>query len=341
MPDPQTATPAATPAPNSSPEPTPAAPSAGTGAATGGTTPETAGVKPAPDANQPLALSDPQDKPAETPANWPSNWREIMAGGDQKVLGYLNRYTSPNNVSKALLAFRSKMDAGEIMRSKPEGDPNDPATKQALNEWRAQASIPEGPDGYLEKVPDGLVFGDADKPMLDGFLKDMHDADAPPAFVHKALVWYKQQQEDLLNAQAEADQTYRAQSEDDMRAEWGPEYRGNLNAIKGMLTTHGSEDVANVLWASRGPDGRMLGDNPGMLKFLGSIARELNPYGTVVPSGQGAKAAENEMASIKSKMADQQSEYWRGPREANGQTQLQNRYQQLIEIQERSNARAA
>ena len=341
MADPQTATLAATPAPNSSPEPTPAPPPANAGAAAGGAAPEAKAGSP-PAADTPLALSDGgDDKASATPANWPENWREIMAGGDQKTLGYLNRYNSPNNVTKALLAFRSKMDAGEIMRSKPEGDPNDPAVKQALNEWRAQASIPDAPEGYLQKVPDGLVFGDADKPMLEGFLKDMHTADAPPAFVHKALAWYKANEERALNERAEADRSYRAQSEDDMRAEWGPEYRGNLNAIKGMLTTHGSEDVANVLWASRGPDGRMLGDNPGVLKFLAGIARELNPYGTVVPAGQGAKAAENEMATIKAKMADQNSDYWRGPRDANGQTVMQNRYQQLVEIQERGNARAA
>ncbi|KKK50384.1 hypothetical protein LCGC14_3125540, partial [marine sediment metagenome] len=161
-PDPATAPPASDPA--ASVEPSPSDP--GPTLAEGGGTPEPA-------------------EPTPAPATFPDNWREIMAGGDTTALKYFNRYANPANVGKALMATRQKISSGEMIAAKPDG-----TDEQALNEWRAQAGIPEKAEGYLDKLPDGIVIGDDDKPIVDSFITSMHEDDIPPAVVHKALTSY-------------------------------------------------------------------------------------------------------------------------------------------------------
>src|SRR3990167_4810505 len=225
----------------------------------------------APVADKPLALGGGgEDKPVTAPVNFPENWADIMAGGDPKAAAYYRRYNSPAAVGKALLAMRQKMDTGEIARAKPEGDPDDPTYKQAISEWRAQAGIPEKPDGYLDKVPDGIVFGENDKPMLDGFLKDMHAKDVPPPYVHEALRWYKANEEKVINDRAVADKQHRATAEDEMRAEWGPDYRGHMQLVHTVVANEewgGSQDLVTELYSARLADGTPLGDPPAFLRW--------------------------------------------------------------------------
>lgn len=279
-----------------------------------------------------------EDKEQAVPANWPANWREIMAGGDEKAIAKLSRYASPANVFKAYRAMEQKMSSGELLRSKPTGDPNDPAVKQALTEWRAQAGIPEKPEGYLEKIPSGLVIGEQDKPMVESFIKEMHSADVPPAIAHKALQWYYQTQEQALEQRYESDKINRQQNEDALRSEWGPEFRSNLNAIHSLFDTYGNKEILNNLFTARLADGSPLGDNPDILRFLSGVAREINPSGTIVPI-EGRSASETiktEMQGLEAKMADRHSDYWKGPSAAN----LQARYRELIELQQKFDRRA-
>lgn len=279
--------------------------------------------------------NDGGDKEQAVPANFPTNWKEIMAAGDEAGLKKLNRYQSPGNFFKAYRALEQKIGTGELVRSKPEGEENDPAFKTALNEWRAQVGIPEKPEGYLERVPDGIVVGEDDKPVIESFLKDMHAADMPPAQVHQALRWYYNNQENMAVQRLEADKANRAKNEDVLRAEWGPEYRPTLNGIRSLFDTHGSKDLLNQLFSARMPDGSPLGDNIDVLKFLANLSREVNPHGTVTPiEGKTAlETVETELEGIEREMKDNRSDYWTNERK-------QARWRELDELRTKHKKRA-
>jgi hypothetical protein len=321
----QTETPAETPTPNASPNEgvpvsEPAAPAGAAPGDGGGTLVETGGT----------------EKEVSAPVDWPSNWRAIMAGGNDKALQRLNRYASPANVWKALEATASKISSGELLRARPEVDPNNPATEEALNEWRAQAGVPEKPEGYLEKVPDGIVFGEEDKPILEDFLKASHEADATPSEVHRALAWYKTVEERQIEALAQRDAEVRARAEDELRAEWGPEYRANMNNIMSLVKTYGNDDLAATLFTARTADGHHIGTDPAILKFLGGLARQINPHGAIpsADSEQG-KAMNARKDEIKKLMSDTNSDYYRGPRDGQGNTKLQKEYQDILDAEMR------
>lgn len=224
-----------------------------------------------------------------------------MAGGDTKALAYFNRYANPSNVGKALMATRSKISSGELMASKPDG-----TDEVALNEWRAQAGIPEKAEGYLDKLPEGLVIGDDDKPIVESFLADMHAIDAPPEMVHTGLGWYYKHQENVLAERTEMDRVARVQNEDSLHADWGPEYRPNLNGAHALFDTYAESGLRERFFGARMPDGSPLGDDPDTLRFLVALSREINPHGTITPAAGETpiQTIEAELAQLNLEMAD-------------------------------------
>ena len=90
---------------------------------------------------------------------------------------------------------------------------------------------------------------------------------------------------------------------------------------------------------ARGPDGRLLGNNPDVVKFLSNVSREINPVATLVPDNGATQfqTAEAEYKAITAKMGDKTSDYWRGPN-ANA---MQSRWRELHEALEKMKGRTA
>lgn len=262
---------------------------------------------------------------------WGEKWREEYAGTDEKVLKRLQRYTTPKAALDAMIEAQNKISDGSYKKL-PEK-----ATPEQLAEYRKANGIPETPDKYLDKLPDGLVIGDEDKPFIEKFAKVFHDKNADPAVVHAAIKTYydvMDEQEGLrqqLNAQA------KTATEDALREEWGSDYRPNTNLINAFIGSM-PKDLQDELFQSSKPDGTQIMNNQAMLKWMAQQARELNYTGAVLPNGEAsAKSLESEINTIKALMGDRSSKYWKGP-EAAG---LQSRYRELLDIQQKIASRAA
>jgi hypothetical protein len=267
------------------------------------------------------------DTPAEPvwPAEgWPEDWRARMAGDDERLLRRLERFPHPGGVLQSFLSLEQKMSSGAA-RPMPEAD----ADPEDWAAWRAENGLPESPDGYLDKLPGGLVAGEADRPMLNAFAERMHGLNAPPEVVGEAVAWYYDQVEEQIAERARTDAAFRAEADAALRREWGGRYRANLNALNGLLDT-APEGVKANLFGARLADGRPLGDHPEVLRFLVRLANEVNPAGTVAPSGgtTAQRTLADEMAGIEKLMADRHSDYWRDDA-------LQARYRELIEARDR------
>lgn len=275
-----------------------------------------------------------EDQPQAVPAEFPPNWREVMAGGDDKLLSRLKRFSSPANLTKSWLASQQKIGSGELIRAKPDG-----SDEGALNEWRASVGIPETADGYLEKLPDGLVIGEDDKAATDTFTAAMHAVDAPPEYVHQALKWYHDHQEQVVTARALADREGRQTTEDELRSEWGPEFRANVNGAVAVIEAHGAEGLKDKFFSARLADGTPLGDDPDTLRFLTALNRQINPAGTITPApGQTPlQTITAEKKALESLMPDRNSAYWKGP-EAEGK---QARWRELDDMERSHGPRAA
>ena len=307
-------------------------------------------VEPTPSAApEPIAVADPVADPAApttilnsdpapvadpAPSDAP-DWRAKFAGEDAAFRKQLDRFSDEAAFAKSYRAMQQKMSSGELKRALPEKP-----TEDELKAWRKDNGIPDKPEAYVEalKLPNGVVPGEADKPLLDGFAKHAMDKNWTPAQYNDAVQWYYGNLDAQKAAQEEADGKFKSESEDALRNAWqGPDYRANLTAVNNMLSLW-PEEVKVALLASRDPTGRKLGDNAAFVKQLAELAREINPMAslpaTVSDHGKGLDIRINELNAL---IADRRSDYYRGPNAA----KLQTEYRELLDVQSRMKTRAA
>lgn len=294
----------------------------------------------------PAPATEPKDTPKDTPkdgpktvldtdtaepepkaGDWPDDWREKMAAGDEKLLGRLKRFQSPLNVLKSWRNLEQKLSSGELRAKKPEDMSGEEHAK-----WRSENGIPEKPEGYLEKLslPDGLQVGDEDKPILESVFAAAHESDLPPEAVNKVVAAYYKAQDDFLAQRAEKDRADSENAVEDLRAEWGREYKANINSLMGFLDT-GPEGAKDLLAHARLGDGTALMNNPGIVKWLVGLAREQNPMPTIAAQGGDVlKSINDEISDIESKMGT--AAYTKDPK-------MRARYRELVDAREKMAAK--
>src|SRR5574337_1981406 len=311
----QQATPAGSPAPAAAaPAGAPAAPApsaAPAGAPAG---------EPAPTA--PPAAPDPAKPQGE---DWAAI-RTKIAGDDEKLAKRLARYSSVESVVDALVAAQNRIASGDLKSVLPENP-----TPEQLAAWRDENGIPEKPEGYEVKLPEGTVLGEEDKPFVDSFIKQAHAANMTPGQVNAAVAWHLAEQDRMVAERHADDARITAETTAVMKNEWGSEFELNRNLINGMLDT-APAGVKDQIWGARLPDGTPLSSHPDILRWLANTAREVNPVATVVaPNSNAMQAIETELAGIVKLMGDHNSAYWKGP-EAE---KMQARYRSLVATQQK------
>lgn len=270
----------------------------------------------------------------EAAPDWPEDWRDKAAAGDEKFRKQLDRFRSPADLAGSYRALRQKMSSGELSAARPGEDASD----EERAEWRKDNGIPDSHEAYLESLPDGLVVGEADKPLALSFAEALHKVDAPPAVAAAALGWYYKAQDEAQAAQAEADKAFKARSEDALRGEWGNEYRGNINSIRSFLDAGPADEdgtpLVDLLLEGRLANGSKLGDNPTIMRWLAQMAYEANPAGFISP-GTGKSQAQgvaDEIAGIEKTMRENRNAYDKDEK-------MQARLRDLYAAQERLSAK--
>ena len=270
--------------------------------------------KPDPKASDPPA-ADP--KPDPVPKDPPADdWRTNLAAGDEKALAFLGRFASP----KAFVEAAKKANDDNKARLKPLSD--DP-TEAELKAYRTAMGVPEKPEGYLEKLSGGLVVGEDDRPIVDKFLAAMHEKHAPAAVTDAALQAYYKIVEEQDAAIAESVAQAKQATEEELRTEWGADYRRNLTATEGFLGSL-PQEVQDAF--ANGFDGKgvPLKTNANVYKWLAQLALEANPLATVVPGASDQPSAiADEIAAIEKRMRTDRPGY-------NADTKMQARYLQLL-----------
>lgn len=288
-----------------------------------------------PVAQPPAAVAPPAAPPAEPRPDpvegaWPNDWRQRIAGEDADALKTLERFGEPAAIYKSYKELRKAIDSGVYKRGLPAD-----ASPELIAEWRRENGIPEAPDKYEIKLGNGIVPGESDKPVIDAFLAKAHATNMAPAQVNEAVSWYYEQVEAAQAAQAEADKAAVIAREDKLRAEYGPEYRSNLNRLNVFVREH-LGDVADQIMLARLPDGTLFENHAESMMALVNLARAANPLGTIVPAqGQSAlDALAAEKTTIEKRMREDRAGY-------NKDSAMQARYRELLEIEQRARARAA
>ena len=292
----------------------------------------------------PSAIADinSDDPPVAAPADWPEDWREKAASHSvgksdgpeyDKEFKRLQRLTSPAEMWKSYRNMEAKQaKAPPALTDFPaDGTPEEQAS------WRKTRGVPERADEYIKdlSLPEGLKISDADKPIVDDYLALAHKSNMSAKEVKDNIQWYYAAQEKQREAIAKRDEEMKASVATELRAEMGVDYKKNLTAAYGLLES-APEGVLQAISESRAPDGSKLGNNPQVIRWLSSLALEVNPTATVTPgSGAGAIANINsEIAEIEQLMKTDRNGYFSNPAK-------QARYQELVTARDRVAKRSA
>ena len=256
--------------------------------------------------------SDPPADPKPEPFKWPDNWRQQiasgLAGSNKDLVGkyqkQLEQFLDPIAVYKQNVELRRKMDSGELKKALP-----DKATPEDIAAYRKANGIPETPDKYDIK-PEGVWAEESNKERLNDVLKFAHENNLPPQAAKSMLDFMAKGHQSALDALAERDEKERSETEESLRAEWGQDYKPNMNLLSSLLDGE-EEGFKEDLFNARLPDGSKLINDVGFNKLLVRLAREINPVGAIMPSGTtDAKSIDDEIDSLRKLQASDPKEFW-------------------------------
>ena len=249
---------------------------------------------------------------------------------DEKVLTRLGRYATPHDALNALFSIQSRISSGEFRSVLPK-DAND----EQIKAWRSENGIPEAPDKYDLKLKDGLVVGEEDKPVIDGFLKNAHAANLTSQQASQAVDWYYEEVERQTAARADMDKQLAQKAQDQLRADWGQEYRTNENLVMGLLDS-APTGVKDLVMHGRLSDGTPIMSHPDTVKWLNQLAREINPVTAIIPNAGGniTGAIEDEIKQYETWMkaprdSVEGKKYW-------ADVKVQERYRALLGAREKA-----
>jgi hypothetical protein len=283
------------------------------------------------------------DKPSDSEVQ---DWREEIAkhyaAGDDKAfkreLKRLERISDVKSIWGMYRELESKFTSGGLVKI-----PGKDAKPEDIAAFHKAMGVPEKPEEYFKdiKLENGAVIGEADKPLADAFAQAVHKVGAPPAVVNAAMNWYFQHQEEQAAALDEADDEFKSTSISELKDEYGAGFKRMSNSVRSLFATApGGSDIENDqslisrVLGGRTADGKVIGNDPQIFRWLVGMAQEINPSVTVVEDGdQSGQSIEDEIKTLEKRMKDDRRGYFKD--EA-----AQARYRDLLTARDKIRARA-
>ena len=270
------------------------------------------------DFDSPTALFDSQQGLAN------ANWRDpFVPEGDEEFGTQMERFSAPADFSKSFREQQTTLSSRPTLAAPGEG-----ATDEDIVAFRETNKLPAEVGDYLKDLPDGIVLGETDMAIAEHFMGAMHGQYATKEMGNALLSAYSKFQEQVQTDQAALDATQHQETTDELRAEWGTDYRTNINIVhgylEGMLGKEGKEELIN----GRYPSGRGFMNNPAVLKGLAIRGREYDPAAAAGIPSAGADAVttmNDEIAEIEKLMRTDRRAY-------NADQKMQDRLVELYDI---------
>ncbi len=234
-----------------------------------------------------------------------ADWRAPIAGEDKKFLSELQRYSTPGDLGNSWREQKQTISAGQY--SKPLSED---ATDDDIAAYREANGIPAEPAGYLKGLPDGVVIGEDDKVHFESLMGALHEENAPPSIANKIIGWYNGFAEQQQDAQHDLDNAQSTEANDTLRADWGADYRANINLVNGLIASTFGQEAADQLLNGRYQDGKAFMNDPAVLKGFAEIARQINPVMALSTPGTDATTTMNdEIEQLEKYMSEKRTEY--------------------------------
>ena len=228
-------------------------------------------------------------------ADW-ATLRSDWAGGDDATSKVLDRYSDGKAFVKAHKELVDKLASGELKTARKL--PENPTPEQ-IADYRKANGIPEKPDGYDIQFPVGFTPDEATKATLEEYRAFAHANHIPPNLVKGQVNWYLAAQQKAAEARLVQDDKDQSDGAELLRKDWGHEFGRNIQTVQALF--EGNEELFGAIMGARGADGKKLGNNPDVLRFLVNVGVNANPSireyagdGSVTPASAAERIKEIE-----------------------------------------------
>jgi hypothetical protein len=226
------------------------------------------------------------------------DWRVAMAGGDEKKMNQLKRFTDVGKLSEAYFNAQEKIRAGETSNGLP-----DNPTEEQLTAYREANNVPSTAEDYSLSLDEGLVLGDVDERIMKGVYDIAHKHNVSNDVISDLTNTMLKGREFESQAVTKQDGLDMQQSTSMLRDTWGQDYETNVGLVQGVLGGL-PESVRDDFANARMSDGTAVFNSPEMMNFFAEAARAINPAATLVPAGNGnpTQAVIGRIAELEGKM---------------------------------------
>jgi hypothetical protein len=215
--------------------------------------------------------------------------------------------------------------------SRPRSPFPEKGTDEQKAAWRKEQGVPDAPDGYKPELKNGMVIGEADKPVVEAFAKAVHGKN-----------WTQASSTTRCRPITRSRTSRRSRSRRSTRpagrrprTRCAPSGAPTIAATRRRRTTSWAlpNGIGALLANGRLADGTRVGDDPRFIKAIVGLALELNPSAELLPPGSPPGA------TVDSRLAEIRKFRQENPDKYDADKKMQAEELQLLDAQSRAKGR--
>lgn len=226
----------------------------------------------------------PAGHPPEAPGGAPNDWRASLPP-ELRDAPSLQKFADPSAMAKGYVNLETLVGRKGAIVPK-DGDP--PEVQQ---QFRAALGIPDKPEGYALKAPEGIPPEAWGEEGIKALATWAHELGLTPAQAQGVAERYAKVQAEGLQRAAEGVEPDGRRMEDVLRGEWGASYDGKVEVARRAAKQFGGDGVIDALEAKVGGAALLR-----MFAAIGEAMAEDSPAG--MGTSRGRMDPQAELAEI-------------------------------------------
>ena len=234
---------------------------------------------------------------ATTNDSTPATWKDSISQEFREDPN-ISKFTEIDSLAK------SYINATKMIGQDKVAVPNENSTDDQWNEVYGKLGRPESADKYKLEV--NSETAQIDEGSIKSFAENAHKLGLNNKQAQGILEYYKDSMEGTAQQSRIDTETAQAQSEAELRKEWGRSYDDNIKKAGAIAKANMSEDILNMELK----DGTRIGDHASVIKGFANIANLMSEDKLISTESEGMDQGTDYQAEISKLVNDTSGPYW-------------------------------
>jgi hypothetical protein len=229
----------------------------------------------------------------DTPASWKNSISEEFRNDPN-----IEKFTEIDALAK------SYINATRMIGQDKVAVPNKNSTEDQWNEVYSKLGRPESADKYALNIESEVVT--MDEGAIKSFAEQSHKLGLNNKQAQGILEFYKNNMESTMHQATIDTETAQAQSEAELRQEWGKDFDGQVSRASALAKANMNPEILDM----KMQDGTRIGDHPEIIKGFAKIASMLSEDKLVSTESESVNSMKDLQSEIAAITNDTDGPYW-------------------------------